>query len=726
MTERRFRTVVVRRHHEKVNQKHPALFVPGQFVEPTGLVRLSGIGAPAPPAGEAEIVRGILGVDPAVAIGSPPSFFDQVHVWMTHQELASYIPEVKHLAGVAEITGERVLELIRGIPFAPAMRFVSSLQKVIGLRYVDVEQQRQLFRAVYGEGPLSVAADAFLNAHERGALFFEQQLFALQRLLVLHASDEEADDLTPKQHVALRSALLYIPGTILSMDEEMAEAPELVEDERWLRYFVGNGGFVAHGSLMHEMARAHRMYEVVAKSGHTRDHDDFCPIDDWLVEAYGMTFVELQAFGFVMLAGSKVKTEDEPPLAIDPSYFDTTAFRGRTDEGLKAFAADREWFREEFRRSTETKRRIAFETHPFLRRPGLVQKDGTVLIVAPRAIEAWLGASGTYYRLFDIARAKGSETRKAFTRFNGALQEQYARHLMYVAYPDQPRRKLLGMGVVCGPRTYKVGKGREQLETTDIVIALGFDLVLIEVTAGRLTERSLVEADAESVLADLEKMVVKKTRQLGRVIGDIFDDPSRLPDVDLSLIKRVWPIVVSGDGLFQNPSLSDYTNTHAGKYLQFDRKRFPATVRPVFVLDLEELAALGGMIGAGLSLVDILELKTSDLWLARDFKAMATSALAHRWDEQPKFILEEYGRATAAVKRAVGLARGNRGPTVETPAAALDCVSHSDNCAARRGASGECGLDGAVGGGSRRRVSGRGGRNADVSQGRSDGCRSIL
>ena len=53
----------------------------------------------------------------------------------------------------------------------------------------------------------------------------------------------------------------------------------------------------------------------------------------------------------------------------------------------EAFAADREWFRNEFRRSTETKRRIAFETHPFLRRPGLVQSDATVLIVAPRAIE---------------------------------------------------------------------------------------------------------------------------------------------------------------------------------------------------------------------------------------------------------------------------------------------------------------------------------------------------
>jgi hypothetical protein len=55
----------------------------------TGSSGRSGIGAPAPPADEAEIVRGVLGAGPVLAIGSPPSFFDQVHVWMTHRELAT-------------------------------------------------------------------------------------------------------------------------------------------------------------------------------------------------------------------------------------------------------------------------------------------------------------------------------------------------------------------------------------------------------------------------------------------------------------------------------------------------------------------------------------------------------------------------------------------------------------------------------------------------------------
>src|SRR5205823_13343441 len=85
-------------------------------------------------------------------------------------------------------------------------------------------------------------------------------------------------------------------------------------------------------------------------------------------------------------------------------------------------------------------------------------------------------------------------------------------------------------------------------------------------------------SDAKSVRDDLEKMVIKKMRQSGRVIGDIFDDPTRFPELDLSMVERVWPIIVSGDGLFQNPSLWEYTNEQAGKSLQFDHERVHATV----------------------------------------------------------------------------------------------------------------------------------------------------
>lgn len=181
-------------------------------------------------------------------------------------------------------------------------------------------------------------------------------------MLVLHASEEDADDLTEEQHVALRTVLLCLPGTLLNPGESELGERDSVEDEEWLRYFIGNGGFVAHGSLMHEIARANLMYDNLANSRLVRDQPDYCPIDEWLLEAHGMTFLELPAFGFVVLVGSRTIAEGEPPLTVSGDYFDSTSFSGRTESGFAAIAADRDWYRAEFERSEETPRRIAFET----------------------------------------------------------------------------------------------------------------------------------------------------------------------------------------------------------------------------------------------------------------------------------------------------------------------------------------------------------------------------
>jgi hypothetical protein len=276
-------------------------------------------------------------------------------------------------------------------------------------------------------------------------------------------------------------------------------------------------------------------------------------------------------------------------------------------------------------------------------------------VVAPRAIEAWLGPSGTYYRLFDIARAKGSETRKRFTRFNGRLQEHYARHLAYVAHPDQKRRGLIAVGRVYPDRLYV--KGKEELRSSDVAIDLGTDLVLIEITAKRLTEKTLVEADAESVRNDLQMMIEKKIKQLGRVIGDLFDDPHRLPDVDLGLVDTVWPVVVSGEGIFHNPTVWAYTDERAGGFLRFTRERVPAKVKPVVLLDLEELEILMGIVAAGHSLTAVLERKTSPMWLGRDFKALVSEEYQPRGIGDSTFITQEQRRAFRRIKRALDLKR---------------------------------------------------------------------
>ena len=451
--------------------------------------------------------------------------------------------------------------------------------------------------------------------------------------------------------------MLYVPGTVLAADRDLAEdAPAGVEDERWVRYFVGNGGLVGHGWLKHDLARAHRMYEVIAKSAAARQHRDYCPLHDWMRERYRLSFVEFQALGFGLHAGSNIGDSEGPPVAVTAEYFRPTRIADRVEQGFEAIAAERDWFREEFERSPEHPRRAAFEIQPFLRRPALREEVGRIVVLAPRAIEGWLSATGAYYRFFDLARERGGEEMERFRRFNGWIQERYVGHLVHVAHPYQERRTLPGSGRVIPEITYRVRR-RGESKTSDAAIDLGVDLVLIEVTAKRITAKSLVEADATAVRNDLSMLVVQNMKQLGRVIADIFAGHATLPDIQPEYMKRIWPVIVSADGVFQSPSIWAYTQEKGGAFLDFPRTEVPAEVMPLVLLDLEEFEILMGIVAEGESLVRALERKTSPGWVERDFKSWHKDDSGRIGNGENAFIAEELRRAFRAIVRALALPR---------------------------------------------------------------------
>jgi hypothetical protein len=205
-----------------------------------------------------------------------------------------------------------------------------------------------------------------------------------------------------------------------------------------------------------------------------------------------------------------------------------------------------------------------------------------------------------------------------FRRFNGLLQERYVRQLTHIAHPYASLRVLAGSGRVLGEQSYSI-KGRGKLMTSDVAIDLGLDLVLVEVTMKRVTQRSLVDGDIEAVIADIRAMVIKKMRQLGRVVDDLATGHAELPGVAFEFVERIWPVVVVPDGLFQTPTLWAWLDENSDECL---KRQAPPIMRPLVLLEAEEHEVLMGLVAEGMSLVSILELKTSPLWRERDFKSM--------------------------------------------------------------------------------------------------------
>lgn len=580
----------------------PKIFLPDGYQAESGLYLPNDL--PLVPA-ETAVPPG-LRPEPMIFVAArPPSFMDQVLVFATQEELGLHVTPL-----------DVVIEGIREIPFWPAMKILSRLQRDLWPAQRNQPEQLVLARRLFGaDGGFVQRAEQFLAAEAHRTLFSDQQIFALQKLLLMYAADSGADaELTQDEYVSLMIALTAIPGSLLAPQADEVEAAERrgISDEMWMRLFVGHGGFVGSGSLKHQLGRVHRLYVVGADSDEARAHVDYCPLDEWVTAEFGLSFLELQAIGFSLWAGSGVGGVDENPVLVTPAYFEPTALAARAEQGLDALSATREWYRSHFLQTENDIRRVGFDITAFLQRPALRLGDGRVMPFAPRAIEGWLGATGAYYRLFDLARSLGAPSRERFRRFNGFLVEQHALTLAEAAHPVASAALWVPRAI--GEQVQRTPHGESR--TPDVALDYGRDLLLVEVTSGRPTVNSIVDADPEAIRRDLERLLAFKIRQLGRRIDDLVDGRLTLPGVRMFEVERIWPLVLSSEGLLQTPALWDYLR---------DIRALAAlerpNVQPLTLLDAEDFERLMGLAADRGTLIEAMESKTQPGWKERELSS---------------------------------------------------------------------------------------------------------
>jgi hypothetical protein len=637
-----------------VGERPFQIFLPNEFEDPSGLRRLR------PPGLETvTLPEGVVGdVGPMLFARTPiPVFSDHLYPYLTLEEVAKYIDQPVPL-GLPD--SEEVIEIVKSLPFEAAMRWTALIQRLLAEGHVVPAFQESLARAVY-PGRIGESFVRALRAFDGHAVAIcEPQLFALQRLLVVHAREDAADDLTPAEKAAIRTALAAIPGTILDAADADARIHERdaadIATEEWLRFFIGSGGLTQNAAFDHALARAHRIYGVIANSPAARRHPRYCAFEEWLREKYdGLGFIDLQAAGLAILAGSRMfGGSDKPPILIEGSYLDPTQLGDKIDTIFRALSADRGMLRAAFARSPQTPRRQAREILPFLQYPALRQADGRVMVIAPRAIQSWLSPAGTYWRLFHIAEAKGEAWKDRFFHFHGFLHERYVLHIAYTAHPGQPRRRRLAAAGVIHSQTPYAQEGTSL--TSDVIVDNGTDLVLIEATAKRLTIPSTLDAKKEKIEDDLNAMIIEKVAQLGRVMRDIGCGVAKLPGVDPRQIRSFWPVLVTPENALQTPTLWEYIDRECEGFLDLPRPACTQTVRPLVLLELEEYERLMGLVQEGESLVAILQRKTEPLWRDRDLKAMLNDDILSFGSGESPFVQQERWRALRAVKSALEIA----------------------------------------------------------------------
>ena len=136
---------------------------------------------------------------------------------------------------------------------------------------------------------------------------------------------------------------------------------------------------------------------------------------------------------------------------------------------------------------------------------------------------------------------------------------------------------------------------------------------------------------------------VAKVTQLSDRIDDFLAGRASIPKVDIGLVKRVWPLLLTSEGLPQTPTLWRYLEEQAPEVLQKQK------VQPLTILDLENTALLFGMVEDGASLVEMLKSKTTGDYAERQLGAWRRE---HGHHDIPAAVAARFDLAWEAVSEA--------------------------------------------------------------------------
>jgi hypothetical protein len=284
---------------------------------------------------------------------------------------------------------------------------------------------------------------------------------------------------------------------------------------------------------------------------------------------------------------------------------------------------------------------VPIEQHPVL------ITDRGLLLVDERALWARV-TTGLYWVVHDYLRdAEGDRSRELWNQAHSEMVELLVEDALRAMAP--PVFGHVGANFYTEEDFGRAYPGRKR---ADVAVDFGRGMVMTEVVAGNLTIGSRVEGDVGQFRRDVEKLVIKKYRQLNECSLAVLEDPSRLTGYSPPEPYRIVPVVVIGGQFPVNPMTVRYVHeTLAEEGLLQDPR-----VGSVCVIDLEELELLEGLCERGNSILDILnEWRESGLANAplKTFAAARFGRLGP--DSRPKRMKAEVHETITKVVVALGM-----------------------------------------------------------------------
>jgi hypothetical protein len=597
---------------------------------PTWTRSEGGVWMPAPPGRETlqlELGRNVAGAPIVAVLEKLPDSESQVFAFLDERAI-----------GLAVSTLPQQINRVARVSFESAALYISAMSMATAQVPPGRERQIRLVRELFIDSEIAAGAERALAAGEGSVAVAEQHLSALARLAVRH-SDSHSPAALERDAPPLERAL--IGCSALAMGDSERITGEHAEPFDAVAMLVHHGAFYTREPLANALARNSWLYRTLALSSEGQAHPASCDLDTWARADTGLGLLEQFAAGMAALGSSRAIDDDGPLggrglLAADWATETADLLGVPAQAIIDSLSTEPHWYAEEFERIEkaygldEQEAAAGWTTAPFETKPFVRLRDGRLCLWSARALLSWL-TDGFYYRALTHAQHEGRSG--ALTTFNGWLVERYARQVVEQALPTE---KPHGSGRALGSVRYKGQLGG--VDSPDIALDYGTDLVFVEVCSGRLRLDTRLTGDPARVGTDLRRVLTDKAQQLSRRIDDYLAGAFELEGVDRNVVERVWPVVLTGASFLMTELVYEWIIREVGDHLGQ-----PVT-QPLTVLDIADWEQLCGLVEAGWTVPRLLTRKVG-AYRGLDWRRMVKDDPHLPHETRPSVVAQEADRA---------------------------------------------------------------------------------
>jgi hypothetical protein len=506
------------------------------------------------------------------------------------------LPHVGTYLTYSELTGNpplsenEIIERLRRLSAADCLLALAQLNTRLfagGHPGINEGLQHELVDLVVGDGPLATVLHNKLNDPRWSAIFCEQQLVHLARLVIQHADPRPPDEFEARELYAEWVTCLIAVTDLLDSDLDIEDRSAR------LAWEIRQSELNHHAEPLPATAIHHELYSVLwpelAPEGAEAVEQAFRSMTGMSIGDYFMVgsavMARLLNFGH---------TGDGAPMLQPETYFSSTKIDPAVHQAFFIFTARHvddlrlELTDEETRYGATTYGSLTFERYPLVE-----AQPGFFLPVSVASLQRRI-TEGVFHVLAEAAEAENRDRRHYTSNFGTVFQTLVERTV---------RR---GEAALPAPSSItadmRYGGRSNRRDSSDVIVAYERNPVFIEVVSGPLQAATTTRGDVDAFGSDLERLVVGKARQLNRCIDDYLNGDLKLVGTEPATTDRIWPIILTSHAFPHAETVLDAVREalHADRLLMQDK------VGPLAIVSAEDLFFCEGHMQQGRTLLSLI------------------------------------------------------------------------------------------------------------------------